>query len=123
MTIVTGGTKVNFFTWLGHMRASNHIQITALIGLTGQCQVLKCYRRLVEESCLGLSPASRPKQAMVKVTPAGNISTTTPSTTLSGNHQSRCSGEAPSAITATMPRPNSKVEANIGGTTISPLRS
>jgi sulfate/thiosulfate transport system ATP-binding protein len=34
--------------------------------VTGQCQVLRCYQHLVEEFCMGLSPANRPKQAKVR---------------------------------------------------------
>ena len=65
----------------------------------------------------------RPKQAMVKFTPTPNNSMNKHSPKLSGNSHKRCKAERPKTTIATIHNPKTKVAANCGIITASPLRN
>ena len=76
--------------------------------------------RLVKGSFIGLTPANKPRQAILKLVQLGNAINSTPSTALTGNHHSKCNTDTPNTSINAMPRANSMVEANIGGETTPP---
>jgi len=67
--------------------------------------------------------AKRPKQAIMKFTPAWKNSMNKPIPTLRGNSHNRCKAEKPKTTIATIHNPKIKVAANSGILTASPLRS